>query len=387
MRQRRADDGFRGGRVLRSSLPLVSRGAGTLGLHSRGPFAWPRIGPTAQARAPKFLYNPIMALPYLLVALLFSPAAAAGVEPIAPDELRRLQLTQPGGFTLVDVQPEPAYRDGHILGAVNVPLEEGFAASVAALDKKTPVVVTCGCTDDAAACDRECRGAAALAEQGFERVRVLRLSDGLFTWGNAGYPIASGAGVIEGRDPGLEAVLAKLKKELSQEAPEEAEPVFGRVVARSLTPADALILRVILEQLDNTRILVEDVYLGETYNISRGVYYKKFHPSSASAGPPALEPGTLVAPLKELGERLGLESLILKRHTNYGEDHPMMARDLEKLRRSFSEDVAAVRAIDSGSAHLADLIAWARRTGYNHEGEHVFWREEPAEASGQAAGR
>ncbi len=61
---------------------------------------------------------------------------------IASSELRKLIETKSREFIIVDVRDETEYREGHIPGAINIPLE-AFAARSEVLPKEKKVVVYC----------------------------------------------------------------------------------------------------------------------------------------------------------------------------------------------------------------------------------------------------
>lgn len=44
---------------------------------------------------------------------------------------------------LVEVLPEPEYREEHLPGAINIPLKTLTAEAVSALDRSSPVIVYC----------------------------------------------------------------------------------------------------------------------------------------------------------------------------------------------------------------------------------------------------
>lgn len=55
----------------------------------------------------------------------------------------RVQELARGGAQLVEVLPAEEYEDEHLPGAVNIPLKELDAESVAQLDRARPVIVYC----------------------------------------------------------------------------------------------------------------------------------------------------------------------------------------------------------------------------------------------------
>jgi rhodanese-related sulfurtransferase len=58
-------------------------------------------------------------------------------------DLATLQSLLDRGAQLVDVLPAEEYADGHLPGAINVPLKQLDADSVAVLDRARPVAVYC----------------------------------------------------------------------------------------------------------------------------------------------------------------------------------------------------------------------------------------------------
>jgi rhodanese-related sulfurtransferase len=55
----------------------------------------------------------------------------------------RLQELLGSGAQLVEVLPEPEYREERLPGAINIPLKTLDAQTTAGLDKRKPVVVYC----------------------------------------------------------------------------------------------------------------------------------------------------------------------------------------------------------------------------------------------------
>ena len=60
--------------------------------------------------------------------------------PIDRDELERLLSA---GAQLVETLPDEEYREGHIPGAISIPLKELTAERVQLLDRGRPVIVYC----------------------------------------------------------------------------------------------------------------------------------------------------------------------------------------------------------------------------------------------------
>jgi rhodanese-related sulfurtransferase len=55
-------------------------------------------------------------------------------------ELERLMAS---GAQIVEVLPQPEYSEGHLPGAINLPLKQLDARTATVLDKTQPVVVYC----------------------------------------------------------------------------------------------------------------------------------------------------------------------------------------------------------------------------------------------------
>jgi rhodanese-related sulfurtransferase len=59
------------------------------------------------------------------------------------DRAELLRLLDEEDAQVVDVLPEPEYAEAHLPGAVNIPLRQLTAETVAVLDASRPVVVYC----------------------------------------------------------------------------------------------------------------------------------------------------------------------------------------------------------------------------------------------------
>jgi rhodanese-related sulfurtransferase len=59
---------------------------------------------------------------------------------IARPEVQRLMAA---GAQIVEVLPQPEYDEGHLPGAINLPLKQLDARTATVLDKSRPVVVYC----------------------------------------------------------------------------------------------------------------------------------------------------------------------------------------------------------------------------------------------------
>ena len=86
------------------------------------------------------------------------------------------------GFFLVDTLEEPYYRNSHLPGALNIPLEKIAHTPEVILDKSAEIVVHC--MDPP--CQKYEEAAQELAAMGYENVRDY--SGGKEDWMEAGFP-------------------------------------------------------------------------------------------------------------------------------------------------------------------------------------------------------
>jgi rhodanese-related sulfurtransferase len=106
------------------------------------------------------------------------------METISRDEAREL-LDRDGGVTLIEVLDEENYREFHLPGARNVPLDKNFDESIqrVAPDKKSTVLLYC--------LDAECQASPKAAERmeqlGYQN--VLAYEAGKVDWKEAGLPV------------------------------------------------------------------------------------------------------------------------------------------------------------------------------------------------------
>jgi len=100
----------------------------------------------------------------------------ARLEGISREELR--QRLEEGGMTLLDVRPSPEFDQGHLPGAINIPVED-LEQRLAELPAGQEVVAYCR----GPYCVLSQNAAALLRAKGF---RVRRLDDGFIDWQAAG---------------------------------------------------------------------------------------------------------------------------------------------------------------------------------------------------------
>lgn len=124
-------------------------------------------------------------LPLFWVLLLFSSGSATsyvhaqGMVDVSAVEAKTLIDSTPD---LVIIDVSPAFRKGHLPGAVNYPLGDGtLENTLPALDPKKPYLVYCH--NDTAAI----KGAQKLIDAGFSR--VYRLKGNYKGWLDAGYAV------------------------------------------------------------------------------------------------------------------------------------------------------------------------------------------------------
>ena len=101
----------------------------------------------------------------------------------------RLEWGEPG-FTILDVRDRMVYNDGHIMGAMAIPLDQLVERSKSSLDVRRDIYIY-GETDADTA-----QAATQLRSAGFERVSELK--GGLAAWKAIGGPTE---GVVESRTP------------------------------------------------------------------------------------------------------------------------------------------------------------------------------------------
>ncbi|RKT45465.1 ArsR/SmtB family transcription factor [Thiocapsa rosea] len=104
------------------------------------------------------------------------------LEPIPADEL--LARARDGLVTVIDVRPPQEYAQGHVVGALNVPLEQ-LESRLGELPEDREVVAYCR----GPWCVLSFEAVARLREAGF---RARRLQDGLPEWRRAGLPVDGG---------------------------------------------------------------------------------------------------------------------------------------------------------------------------------------------------
>ena len=110
---------------------------------------------------------------------------------LTTQELKRM-MDKKEDFALINVLPEQSFDEEHIPGSHNVPLKrDAFTSEVESIagGKHRTIVVYCA----SRSCDASPSAAAKLKSEGF--TNVFDYEDGMAGWRNAGYEVATGAGV------------------------------------------------------------------------------------------------------------------------------------------------------------------------------------------------
>lgn len=108
---------------------------------------------------------------------------ADALEPIGRDELAR--RIEAGTVVLIDVRPREEYEQGHIAGAVSVPLDALQTWARQDAPRRKQIVAYCR----GPYCAYAVQAVAELKRRG---LRASRATDGVAEWRAAGYPIESG---------------------------------------------------------------------------------------------------------------------------------------------------------------------------------------------------
>ncbi|AUT00723.1 rhodanese [Nostoc sp. CENA543] len=101
----------------------------------------------------------------------------------------RLEWGEPA-FTILDVRDRPTYNEGHIMGAMTMPIDEVVDRAVPSLDKSRDIYVYGATEQQTAEAARKLRSA------GFEHISELQ--GGLAAWKAIGGPTE---GIIESQTP------------------------------------------------------------------------------------------------------------------------------------------------------------------------------------------
>ena len=107
------------------------------------------------------------------------------VKTISVGEAYRVYISKEG-YIFHDVRSPEEYSQGHIKGAVLIPVTE-ISERISELPKDKPIIAYC----DGSGCSRSGKAAIILMENGFEQVYDM-IGRGVFEWQEKGYPFETG---------------------------------------------------------------------------------------------------------------------------------------------------------------------------------------------------
>ena len=137
----------------------------------------------------------------------------SAAEEISRAEIRR-RLRDPS-LTIVDVLPAASYAEGHLPGAIGLPVEEVTArASLVLPDRDAEIAVYCG----GPTCPRAEHAASLLRELGYSKVRHYH--GGIAEWTQAGEPLegSKARGIVPGLSPRPLSVLVREAGQRSEQS-------------------------------------------------------------------------------------------------------------------------------------------------------------------------
>ena len=115
--------------------------------------------------------------------VIVEEGAISAIEFITVDEAYEIFLNNKD-YLFIDVRTEVEYKNGHIKGAVSIPVEE-IEERLDEIPQDRPLIVYCNGTS----CDRSGNAANILKKNGFKDVSDL-IGNGIFEWAEKEYPIA-----------------------------------------------------------------------------------------------------------------------------------------------------------------------------------------------------
>lgn len=124
-----------------------------------------------------------------LLGGIIPPKEPTGTQADAHELKSRLEWGEPG-FTILDVRDRTVYNDGHIMGAMTMPMAQLIEGATSSLDSSRDIYIHGETDAETAQAASQLRGA------GFERVSELK--GGLAAWKAIGGPTE---GIIESRTP------------------------------------------------------------------------------------------------------------------------------------------------------------------------------------------
>ena len=144
------------------------------------------------------------------------PTAMAAPPPefIAPAEIKKMMDNHDTGFQLVDTQPEEAFAEGHIPGAINYPWAMRIKSFPIPLPRNKTLVFYGSCPNDTSDTVKQ------LAEFGYTNVKIM--DGGLEKWIAMKYPVAR-SGASEQPTPDVSQLTAKPATAVAQVADSRAK--------------------------------------------------------------------------------------------------------------------------------------------------------------------
>jgi rhodanese-related sulfurtransferase len=121
----------------------------------------------------------VLALIIVVTAYSFLQAPPVEYGDVTVDETRSLIESKPD-LVVLDVRTPSEYEDGHIEGAINIPVDE-LEERLGELDPGDELLVYCRTGN------RSTRAVRLLEENGF--TKVLHMNGGVVAWGEAGYSL------------------------------------------------------------------------------------------------------------------------------------------------------------------------------------------------------
>ena len=111
------------------------------------------------------------------------PSDYHGLPTITPDELKS-KIDAGEQMVIVDVNSETLYKEGHIEGAVSIPMTPGFFKQDPELPRGVPLYFYCVCKDEE---DSGGMGLSAVKDWGYRNITLLK--GGTPAWEEAGYEL------------------------------------------------------------------------------------------------------------------------------------------------------------------------------------------------------
>lgn len=108
----------------------------------------------------------VLVIGFVFYFVLGQPAK--GIQLVSPAELADMQ--EAGRVTIIDVRDPAAYREGHIPGALSIPVEQLGARAGDLVDNGATIVTYCSCPAE----ETSMYAATLLRQQGFRSISVLK---------------------------------------------------------------------------------------------------------------------------------------------------------------------------------------------------------------------